>query len=127
VRLIDSLPARFIGLGLVALALVIFSGAFVSFGDSWRMGFDVKTPGTLVTKGIFAVSRNPIYLALDLWFCGIFLINGNLFFLLFAVSTIGAIHWQILQEETFLLKLYGQNYQDYCARPDGILVGNVGR
>jgi protein-S-isoprenylcysteine O-methyltransferase Ste14 len=113
--LIDSLSAKFIGVALVTLGLILLALAFVSFGDSWRVGLDVKTPGALVTTGIFAVSRNPIYVFLDIWFIGIFLINGALIFLIFAVLAIAVLHWQILQEECFLLKLYGQSYQNYCA------------
>lgn len=115
-QLIDSLAAKFIGVALVTTGLIIFTLAYVSFGDSWRVGFDVKTPGALVTTGVFAVSRNPIYLFLDLWFFGIFLINGTLMFLIFAALTAAVVHWQILQEEEFLFHLYGQPYQDYLAR-----------
>ena len=115
-QLIDSPPAKLIGVALVTSGLIIFILAFVSFGDSWRVGFDVKTPGALVTTGIFAVSRNPIYVFLDLWFFGTFLINGALIFLIFAALAVAVQHWQILQEEDFLLKLYGQPYRDYCAR-----------
>lgn len=114
--LFDSLAAKLIGVAIVAAGLFIFILAFVSFGDSWRVGFDVKTPGALVTTGIFAVSRNPIYVSLDLLFFGVFLINGTLIFLIFAVLTAAAVHWQILQEEAFLSKLYGQPYRDYCAK-----------
>jgi protein-S-isoprenylcysteine O-methyltransferase Ste14 len=116
IQLIDSPPAKIIGVALVTSGLVLFALAFVSFGDSWRVGFDVKAPGALVTTGIFAVTRNPIYLFLDLWFVGTFLINGTLMFLIFSVAAIAAQHWQILQEEKFLLKLYGRPYHDYCAR-----------
>ena len=115
-QLIDSLPAKIIGVALVTLGVIIFALAFVSFGDSWRVGLDVKTPGTLVTTGIFAVSRNPIYVFLDMWFIGIFLINGTLIFLVFAGLAVAILHWQILQEERCLLKLYGQPYQDYRSR-----------
>lgn len=115
-QLIDSLPAKVIGVASVTSGLVLFALAFVSFGDSWRVGFDVKTPGALVTTGIFAVTRNPIYLFLDLWFAGTFLINGTLVFLIFAVAAVAAQHWQILQEEKFLLNLYGRPYRDYCAK-----------
>ncbi len=111
--LIDSNTARVIGVALVSAGLVIFVSAFVSFGDSWRIGFDLKTPGALVTTGIFRFSRNPIYLFLDLWFVGIFLLNGTLIFLIFATLTIPVIHWQIFQEEKFLAQLFGQPYQDY--------------
>ena len=115
-RLIDSPAAKVAGAALITVGLIIFILAFVSFGDSWRIGVDEKTPGALVTAGIFSISRNPIYVFLDLWFFGIFLINGRLIFLIFALLTIAAVHWQILQEESFLVKLYGQPYRDYCAR-----------
>jgi protein-S-isoprenylcysteine O-methyltransferase Ste14 len=115
-QLIDSVTAKLVGASLVTLGLLIFNLAYVSFGDSWRVGFDVKTPGKLVTRGIFNVSRNPIYLSINLWIFGIFLINGTLIFLLFALLAIAVQHWQILQEEDFLSRLYGQPYQDYRAR-----------
>jgi len=113
VQLIDSEPARIAGVVLITLGLIIFVFAFVSFGDSWRVGFDVKTPGALVTTGLFAFTRNPIYVFLDLWFLGTFLINGRLIFLIFALLTFTVIHWQILQEEAFLRNLYGEKYEDY--------------
>ena len=115
-QLVNASAAKSVGVALVTLGLILFGLAFVSFGDSWRVGFDVETPGTLVTKGVFAVSRNPIYVFLNLWFIGIFLINGTLIFLIFAVLAVAFLHWQILQEEEFLLKLYGQPYQRYCAK-----------
>ena len=114
--LLDSDGMRGIGVGLVTLGLVVFALAYVSFGDSWRVGFDVKNPGALVTAGIFSITRNPIYLCLDLWFVGIFLINGRLIFLVFATLAMAAIHWQIRQEETFLSHLYGEPYKEYCSR-----------
>lgn len=115
-RLVSSFAAQSVGVVFVTLGLVIFGLAFISFGDSWRVGIDQRTPGALVSGGIFAVSRNPIYVFLVLWFMGTFLINGTLLFLIFAVLAIGFLHWQILQEEKFLLRLYGRPYQDYCRR-----------
>src|SRR5262245_45241344 len=46
---------------LVGLFLVLLS--LVAFGKSFRVGIDVDHPDKLVTKGVFAVSRNPIYVA----------------------------------------------------------------
>jgi protein-S-isoprenylcysteine O-methyltransferase Ste14 len=115
-QLIDSTTARVIGVLLVTFGFVILVWAFISFGASWRVGLDVKTPGELVTTGLFAVSRNPIYIFLNLWFVGVFLINGTLIFLIFALLAIVHLHYQILREEKFLAELYGQAYEDYCAR-----------
>jgi protein-S-isoprenylcysteine O-methyltransferase Ste14 len=120
--LIDSQVSRIIGAVLVFVGLLFFLGAFVSFGDSWRVGFDIKTPGKLVTSGIFAFSRNPIYVFLDLWFIGIFLMNGRLIFLVFAILTLIVIHWQILQEEAFLSKLYNEPYHRYRSQTGRYLI-----
>jgi protein-S-isoprenylcysteine O-methyltransferase Ste14 len=115
-QLINHNAVRAGGVLLVTLGFVILIWAFISFGDSWRIGLDLKTPGRLVTTGIFGRSRNPIYLFLNLWFWGIFLINGTLIFLLFAVLASLHLHYQILREEKFLDGLYGQAYKDYRAR-----------
>jgi protein-S-isoprenylcysteine O-methyltransferase Ste14 len=49
---------------LVGLFLIFLS--LVSFGKSFRVGIDQDHPDKLVTTGIFAFSRNPIYVALGL-------------------------------------------------------------
>ena len=115
-QLINSFVAKIAGVAMITLGLIVFGSAYASFGDSWRVGLDVKNPGTLVITGTFALSRNPIYVFLDLWFIGVFLINGTLIFLIFALLAVAVLHWQILQEEKFLVSLYGQPYQSYCAR-----------
>lgn len=115
-QLLNSFPAKIAGVALVTSGLVIFGSAYASFGDSWRVGFDVKKPGALVTTGTFALSRNPIYVFLDLWFIGVFLVNGTLIFLIFALLAVAVLHWQILQEEEFLARLYGQFYRSYCGK-----------
>jgi len=115
-QLLNFFAAKIAGVALITSGLVILGSAYASFGDSWRVGFDIKTPGTLVTTGTFALSRNPIYVFLDLWFIGVFLINGTLVFLTFALLAVAVLHWQILQEEKFLERLYGQPYRSYCAK-----------
>ncbi len=116
IRLFDHLLEKTVGATLIAIGFAVFIWAFISFGRSWRVGFDRTTPGKLVTTGIFAFSRNPIYLFLDLWFVGVFLIYGRLSFLIFAVLAIVHVHFQILREEKFLVGLYGKEYQGYRAR-----------
>jgi protein-S-isoprenylcysteine O-methyltransferase Ste14 len=114
--LIDSTIGKSIGVVLVTAALLLFAFAFLSFGNSWRVGLDTRTPGALVTSGTFAFSRNPIFVSLDLWFIGIFLINGTLIFLIFALLAAAVLHWQMIREEKFLTELYGERYREYFAR-----------
>jgi protein-S-isoprenylcysteine O-methyltransferase Ste14 len=115
VVLVDALAVRLAGLGLITVAFAFFVLALRSLGDAWRLGLDQAGPDRLVTRGIYAVSRNPIYLFFDLYFVGTFLVNGELLFLLMAVLTVVNLHYQILHEERFLARLHGSAYEAYRA------------
>jgi len=115
-RLIDSSLARIAGTLLIVVAFCVRILAMTALGDSWRLGLDDKRPGDLVTTGIYAISRNPIYIYFDLWFIGTFLINGSLLFLIFALFTVANLHYQIVHEEKFLTEVHGAAYDAYCAR-----------
>ena len=116
VRLVDATAAKLLGVVMIVCAFVIFVLALRALGNSWRLGIDENHPGRLVTTGIYAYSRNPIYLFFDLYFLGTFLINGNLFFLVMTVLVALNLHYQILQEERFLARAHGAAYEAYCAR-----------
>lgn len=111
--LLESIAAKIIGAILIILGFTLFVLALIAFGRSWRVGIDERTPGELVTQGIFAHSRNPIFLLIALYFIGTFLINGMLFFLIAALITVSGIHYQILQEERFLSQHYKKPYRIY--------------
>src|SRR5215470_7942091 len=76
---------KFVGAVLLICSLVIFTLALTAFGNSWRVGIDERTPGELVSRGIFVVTRNPIFLSLIVYASGTFLIYGRLILLLFGV------------------------------------------
>jgi len=122
VAFLNAAAVKIVGLALVSLGLITFILAFLSFGNSWRIGIDRQKPGTLVTKGIFSISRNPIYLAFDLLSFGMFLMNGTWFFLIFASLAALACHFQILREEEFLRRQYGQDFAEYCRRTARYLI-----
>lgn len=113
VIILDSAYAKTIGAVLIPIGLFIFAWAQLSFGDSWRVGIDSYKPGELVTKGVFAFSRNPIFVSIDLYMVGTFLMNGTMIFLFAGVFIILNLHYQITHEEKFLAKIYGQKYYDY--------------
>jgi protein-S-isoprenylcysteine O-methyltransferase Ste14 len=113
--LIDSKISRFAGVAAIILSFFILTRAMIALGNSWRLGIDEKKPGALVTKGIYAMSRNPIYVFFNLYFVGTFLINGVLVFLIFAVLLAVTLHCLIREEEKALLKIHGAAYRRYCA------------
>lgn len=85
-------------------------------GDSWRIGIDRGAPGALVTDGIFAWSRNPIYLGFELGVIGTFLIQGRLIFLVITLVLMGVLSALIRREERFLTRSYGDAYREYQSR-----------
>jgi protein-S-isoprenylcysteine O-methyltransferase Ste14 len=107
---------QFAGAVVIFVGLLVFCLALISFNSSWRVGIDTASPGDLITAGVFSVTRNPIFLSMDLYFLGTFLIYSNLFFLICFVSTALGFQFQIRQEETFLIERYGDNYRKYMAQ-----------
>ena len=108
-------PARALGALLVLAGLAFFALALAAFGDGWRVGIDTERPGELVTRGVFGISRNPIFVFMNAYAVGTFLLTGRLFFLIFALLAIAAMHAQIRREEAFLEDAYGDAYRSYRA------------
>jgi protein-S-isoprenylcysteine O-methyltransferase Ste14 len=115
-NLFQIILLKILGIILIVLGFVIFILALISFGSSWRIGIDKQSPGQLITNGIFAVTRNPTFIFLDLYFLGTWLIYSNLFFLIFSVLVVLGLHYQILQEEKFLITQYGEEYKEYMKK-----------
>jgi protein-S-isoprenylcysteine O-methyltransferase Ste14 len=101
-------------LALGAMGLLLTS--LFQMGRSWRIGIDPDSHEGLVTSGVFGLSRNPIYVALDLIAVSAFLISGSLFFLVSGLVVMTAIHVQIWREERFLSGAFGEEYQRYRSR-----------
>ncbi len=114
--IIDGLAFKVAGMFMSISGLVIYGLALRTLGKSWRIGIDTERPGPLVTNGIFAWSRNPIYVALDLLAVGAFLVIDRLVFLVLALVIAGMFHRQIHKEEDFLAGIYGETYKNYCTR-----------
>jgi len=121
--LVDVLAIKVIGATTVLAGLLIHGLALHALADSWRLGIDRTAPGALVTHGIYAWTRNPIYVALDLQVVGAFLVMGRLVFLVTALLIVVALHEQIRREEGFLVQRYGDAYRAYCARAGRYVTG----
>ena len=96
--------------------LAVFAWSLVSFGRSFRVGIDVQHPDKLVTSGVFAFSRNPIYTAFAVILLGQFLVFPNWILLVYTIAAFWLFHRQVLREEEYLKGHYGQEYAAYCSR-----------
>lgn len=105
-----------IGVVLCMLGLIVFLLSLISFGKSFRVGIDEEHPGALITSGVYAISRNPIYVAFGLVLLGVFLILPNWIVLLYLVTGIWLFHRQVHREEDSLKNIYGEDYLEYCKK-----------
>jgi protein-S-isoprenylcysteine O-methyltransferase Ste14 len=105
-----------IGVLFCLSGLLLLLWSVVSFGRSFRVGIDTDRPDQLITGGIFAFSRNPIYVAFAIILTGEFLIVPIWITLIYLVAATWLFHRQVLREEDYLRQHYGQAYADYCNR-----------
>lgn len=85
-------------------------------GASWRIGIDSANRTELVNKGLFSISRNPIFLATRLVLLGFFLVAPNAATLAILVAGEVVIQVQVRLEEQHLFDLHGGDYQNYCSQ-----------
>ncbi|CAM3796093.1 Protein-S-isoprenylcysteine O-methyltransferase Ste14 [Flavobacterium branchiophilum] len=110
---LETLTIKYVGLGLLAFALIWTIIAQGHMKNSWRIGIDTETKTELITHGLFEHSRNPIFFGMMVSLIGLFLTTPNALTGLFLI--LGYILMQILirLEEEFLTSQHGQNYLMY--------------
>ncbi len=112
----DSEVISWVGVFFCLAGLLLLLWSLVSFGQSFRVGIDTDHPDKLITTGIFAFGRNPIYVAFAFILLGQFLVFPNWILLVYIGAAIWLFHRQVLREEDYLQEHYGKEYLEYCNR-----------
>lgn len=113
-------------------AVLLFGGivllvmAQLNLGASWRIGIDEGTSPGLVTSGLYRFCRNPIFLAILTILTGYTLLLPTRLSLILLLGAFIGIRQQVLAEEAYLLRAYGNAYRGY-ARNVGRFLPGVGR
>ena len=95
----------YVGLAIFSLALVISVITSINFATT-----PLDEP---VTKGVYRMSRHPIYLSGFLLYAGIGIATASWVILLCAILWIVLFHIVLPSEEHFLLEKYGDPYREY--------------
>lgn len=105
--------ARFTGFCIAGIGDIFFLISVTYMKDSWRAGIPEKDKTKLVTDGIYKFSRNPAFVGFDFMYTGVLLMFFNIGTLLFSLFSIVMLHLQILQEEKYMAKTFGEEYLEY--------------
>lgn len=99
-------PALFwAGAAVYGLGTILLAIAMVNFAAPAADGMN--------KRGLYRVSRNPMYLAYFLFFLGCALLTQSPVLLGFVLVFQISAHWIILAEERWCIQTFGQAYLDY--------------
>ena len=104
---------RVLGIILGFIGVIVFGIAVYTMKDSWRAGIPGNEKTTMITDGIYSMSRNPAFVGFYLTYIGILLTFFNWVLLVFTIFTIIILHLQILKEEEYLTMAFGAEYTEY--------------
>ena len=112
------LPLQSSRVAWIGWALLLSSFAWMliaqsQMGASWRVGIDTQRRTELVQHGLFAISRNPIFLAMRVNLLGLFLISPSAASLAILVAGEILMQVQVRLEEQHLLTMHSALYASY--------------
>ena len=115
--ILPEVELRGIGLGLILASIVIASLAIATMKRAETSHNVFEPTTTIVTRGPYRFSRNPMYLSLTMLYLGIAVTANALWVLLLVVPILAAMHrLVIVREERYLERKFGDTYLRYRSR-----------
>ena len=104
------------GLVLIVVGVLFFVIAMFTMRDNWRAGFVNNQNTSLVTSGIYRISRNPAFVGFDLLYIGCAAVFPNILNIAIALMAVVLFHFQILGEEKYCAESFGEQYMIYKSK-----------
>lgn len=114
---LDQPWLRVAGAAVAVLGALATLAAQLAMGTSWRVGVDPTERTTLVTGGVFALARNPVFTTMVVTSAGLAAMVPNPVSLMATATLVASVQIQVrLVEEPYLLATHGDSYAAYAAR-----------
>jgi protein-S-isoprenylcysteine O-methyltransferase Ste14 len=111
--LADEVLLYYTSLVLIIIGLVVVITAMLPLGYFRAMGLRSKK---LKTNGLYSLTRNPQLVGYYLILIGFAVSYPSVYSAAWIIIFGVVVHWMVITEEEYLLKIYGQEYEDYCKR-----------
>jgi len=109
--------AKVLGLIFISLYICLFLPALQNFIASKNTLVTIKPASALQTTGIYAITRNPMYLSLIMLYTGVAMFKGNWYTLLLLPLLIGIVQLSVIRkEEKYLQRAFGEDYVRYRSK-----------
>lgn len=118
-----SLPGwmGWFGVFLLACAVLVFARAHIDLKSNWSPSLEIYEGHTLVTNGIYAYLRHPMYASQWLWaFAQILLLQNWLAGPIGLITTLPFYILRVRAEEKMMLDTFGDQYRQYREKTGGL-------
>ncbi len=93
------------GLVIYGLGVLLCLVSVINFAKPAKNGINLR--------GIYGISRNPMYVAYFIYFIGCTILTQSLYLLGIVVIFQISAHWIILSEERWCIQRFGEEYMNY--------------
>jgi protein-S-isoprenylcysteine O-methyltransferase Ste14 len=112
----------FLGAAVFLASLWLFYRVHRELGRNWSDSLEVREQHTLVTDGLYACVRHPMYSAFFLWALAQALLLPNVIAGLAGFLGFGTLFaFRVGQEERLMLETFGEEYRAYMARTKRVI------
>lgn len=113
----DSRMATVLGILIGVAGLLLLIPALYRFVKTKNTLITIKPANTLQTTGIYAITRNPMYVSLTLLYIGLACIIGNWWNMILLPILIFVVQeYVIKREERYLAYRFGEAFTTYKSR-----------
>ena len=112
------LPAwlRWTGFAVGILSVVFWTWTQVVLDTQWSAQLQLTKGHHLVTTGLYARIRHPLYAAMFGWCVALSLLTANWIFVVMMVLSIAGTVVRVPKEEQMMIEAFGEEYKAYMNR-----------
>lgn len=113
-----NLPAwlRWVGVALGVVSVTFWTWAQINLDTQWSAQLQLSQHHHLITTGLYAYIRHPLYAGMIGWCISVTLMTANGLFFGFCALAFAGLLWRVPKEEQMMIDAFGEEYKAYMRR-----------